>query len=924
MKHPKHLKLRYKFFLIMALLCMPTAVATYLLSEISARTIRFAEKEVAGAQYLQPLAELQHLLGEHHLALLTGSDKQRQDGLEKSARRLNEKLVAISELNTTLGTALKADESWLRVRETVAELLRLNPDTPAAVWEQAHDTTLEVLESHRRLIGDQSNLILDPDLDTYYLMDAVLLKLPPLLYQLHAFPATVGSATGQPHAQTLGFTLYTLRKLATSAADVIDIAIRNNTTLSPSLKKPTRQFLQKAHTAIDAATGQLTASHETLAPDDFNGFADTVTAGYALLDRVNAELRSLLQARIDRDAGSRTIMLSAVLLAVLIGLTFTFMVGLGITLAIQQAHRVATAIAEDRLDTRIIIPTRDEPGQLLRSLATMQDKLKLRITAERRQLIDNGRLKQALESVSAVILMADTDGEIIYCNRAAHDYFLLHEHALASDLPGFSYHSLIGQPLSIFYPDGSHGLVDESESDQLSDQASNTDQASSETPFTDQVSDQASKSASSGASGSGSAWEFGDEPGEASVLDRVIGGRNIRLMANPVHDEHQSLGTVLEFYDRTDKAAIESAVSEDVHALVQAALVGNLSERIDGSGKPDFLVPVYTGINEMLDICSAVISSAGQLFNRMSEGDFSRSMDTPASVQLKGDFGQLQRDADATVSQLAGMISRIKSDALILSDSVDKVIGVHERLEMDAGASTEKASSIAAGATSISENVSTIAGAAEQMNASIKEIAKNTQRSNTVAAEAVELTRSADTSVTQLSCSSQAIGDMVKVITSIAEQTNLLALNATIEAARAGDAGKGFAVVANEVKELAKETARATEDISEKINTIQLDSGSAAAGISAIDRIVQQINELQSGTTQAMTEQSSTTQEISRSICSVATSSSSMSEQLDQLVGGTQDTRQAVDVVKAEVTRLNEVALNMKTLVNRFKLADDA
>jgi methyl-accepting chemotaxis protein len=151
---------------------------------------------------------------------------------------------------------------------------------------------------------------------------------------------------------------------------------------------------------------------------------------------------------------------------------------------------------------------------------------------------------------------------------------------------------------------------------------------------------------------------------------------------------------------------------------------------------------------------------------------------------------------------------------------------------------------VAAAAEQVSRNVQTVAAGAEEMGASIREIANSASEAAQVATEAVEIVGSVNSTVAQLGASSAEIGNVVKLITTIAEQTNLLALNATIEAARAGDAGKGFAVVASEVKDLAQETAKATDDISGRVQAIQAD---AEAAVSAISRIVEVIDKSLSG-----------------------------------------------------------------------------
>src|SRR4029453_498474 len=183
---------------------------------------------------------------------------------------------------------------------------------------------------------------------------------------------------------------------------------------------------------------------------------------------------------------------------------------------------------------------------------------------------------------------------------------------------------------------------------------------------------------------------------------------------------------------------------------------------------------------------------------------------------------------------------------------------------------TAQANVVSAASEQVSRNVQTVATGTEEMSASIREIAKNANEAARVATNAVRVAESTNITVAKLGESSADIGKGIKVVTSIAQQTNLLALNATIEAARAGEAGKGFAVVANEVKELAKETAKATEDIGQKIGAIQRDSGDAGKALSEIRPIVGQVDQLSTTIAGAVEEQTATTSEMGRNVAEAA------------------------------------------------------
>ncbi|HSB53384.1 MAG TPA: methyl-accepting chemotaxis protein, partial [Gemmatimonadales bacterium] len=224
-----------------------------------------------------------------------------------------------------------------------------------------------------------------------------------------------------------------------------------------------------------------------------------------------------------------------------------------------------------------------------------------------------------------------------------------------------------------------------------------------------------------------------------------------------------------------------------------------------------------------------------------ASGDLTR----PVTVSGSDAIGRLGTELARFLEDLRQSIGGIARHAVTLAAATEELSAVNRTVSEGATETSTQAQVVTASSAEVSQSVTTVAAGTEEMGASIREIAKNASEAAKVAADAVVTAEKTNGVMDQLGNSSREIGKVVKLITTVAQQTNLLALNATIEAARAGEAGRGFAVVANEVKELAKETARATEEIGRKIDAIQGDTGRAVDGIRAIGEIIGKINEIQ-------------------------------------------------------------------------------
>ena len=296
-------------------------------------------------------------------------------------------------------------------------------------------------------------------------------------------------------------------------------------------------------------------------------------------------------------------------------------------------------------------------------------------------------------------------------------------------------------------------------------------------------------------------------------------------------------------------------------------------------------------------------------------GDLTRDV----TVRGQDAIGQLGSELAAFFTDLRGNIGEIAGYADTLAAATEELSAVNTTVSSGAADTSAQAKVVASASEEVTRNVQTVAAGTEEMGASIREIAKNAGDAAKVAGEAVSLAERTNAMMAKLGESSQEIGKVLKLITSVAQQTNLLALNATIEAARAGEAGKGFAVVAKEVKDLAKETARATEEIGQRIDAIQHDTRGAVGAIREIGSIITRINDIQTIIAGAVEEQTATTNEMGRNITDAARGSGEISDTIAGVARAAQSTSESTGSSRKATHELATMAADLRRLVGRFK-----
>ncbi len=385
---------------------------------------------------------------------------------------------------------------------------------------------------------------------------------------------------------------------------------------------------------------------------------------------------------------------------------------------------------------------------------------------------------------------------------------------------------------------------------------------------------------------------------------------------------------------------VKANVMTDEQMLTAASRARNIVLAVSGAA-------LLLGIMLAWAIASGIIRPLrkGVKFAKtVADGDLTQQVD----IDQADEIGDLAKALNGMASSLRKIMGDIAVKGQTLAGSSTELSATSTQMAGNSQEMTNQSSSVAAAAEEMSVNMTSMSASTEQMSvnvktasasveemtASITEIAKNAEQASSVADQAAKLTETSNDKIGQLGSAADEIGKVIEVIQDIAEQTNLLALNATIEAARAGDAGKGFAVVATEVKELAKQTADATEDISKRISAIQSSTGDSVDSIGKISDVIKHVFDTSQTIASAVEEQSITTKEIAQNVNQVAiaaetvskgvTESAAASQEITQNITGVDNaakqTAQGATQTQTAGTELSKLSEELQSLVGQFKV----
>ena len=516
----------------------------------------------------------------------------------------------------------------------------------------------------------------------------------------------------------------------------------------------------------------------------------------------------------------------------------------------SYARSVANAVASG--DFNIAVNTRvGDASSLMAAIKNMKDTINYMIKDSQRTAAEALRVKAALDNSTANVAIANNDGKIIYLNNAIQRMFELNEASIRAVLPQFKASAVLGSHFDDFHKNPQHQR-------NLLEHLTGTHKATVR-----------------------------------------IGDRTFKLAALPVANERGvRLGTAVEWIDATQELKIES----EVRTIVDAAVHGDFTKRLDLSDKEGFMRELSAGINRLVETSDLGLQEVVRMLSAVARGDLTDRI----TNEYQGTFGQLKNDSNATAEKLSAIISEIK----VATDTINTAAKEIASGNTDLSQRTEQQ------ASSLEETAASM----EQLTATVKQNAANANQANQLALGASEVAskggavvKDVVSTMDAINGSSRKIVDIISVIDGIAFQTNILALNAAVEAARAGEQGRGFAVVAAEVRNLAQRSAAAAKEIKALIgdSVEKVEGGSklvAQAGqtMEEIVSSIKHVTDIMSEITAASAEQSQGIEQVNQAIT-----------QMDEV---TQQNAALVEQAAAAAESMEEQAQNLSRSVSIFKV----
>jgi methyl-accepting chemotaxis protein len=816
MQFLNRLKLWQKLALLVVAMAVPTALlGVFYLSGANSQ-VSLASDEIEGARYVQSVGAVLAEASNHRsrlFALLTG-DAARRDEVSSSETEMDKLVAGVDASDIKVGTKFKVSDSWQSIKSDWERLKTEGPKLTADDAVARHNALIDHLFKLSETLAARSGLNVDPSSETAVLIQIATHDVPEALIasgniRWYATRASIKGYLG-------GDDRMALQLYHDEFVDRFDSVSRDLDRASDEAKTKVRPAVESARNAFNSGYGTVkekiidAQKLEITTADLYSATREISSTLQQLSDVSYNAMNAAVQQRLSQVTTWRNLTAGITTIALAFALMLSWLITRSLSAPLARAVAVFGNISAGKYDNEIDRTGTDEAGQVLQALDDMQGKLRMQIETERSFAAENSRIRQALDKVSTSVVLADANYKIIYINEIAQTMFLRSQHEIRKTLPHFDAARVLGSSMESL-------SIDPSNMHRHLDNLVGSD-----------------------------------------THERMLGGSTFRTVANAVLDDKGArIGTVVEWADRTQEVAVE----KEMQNMLSAVVAGDLTRRIDLTGKAGFFEAMSRGVNQLADNMAEVVS------------------------KVKTVAAEVHRGADEISAGNANLSQRTEEQSSSLE---------------------ETASSMEEMTTTVKQNADN-AGQANQLAMAARDQA---EKGGSVVSQAVK-------AMADINDASKKIADIIGVIDDIAFQTNLLALNAAVEAARAGEQGRGFAVVASEVRSLAGRSATAAKEIKELIqdSVRKVEDGSVLVTQSGqtLEKIVasvKKVSDIVAEIAAASREQSSGIEQVNRAVM-----------QMDEL---TQQNAALVEQATAASQAMAEQVRGLNEMLARYRVMEGA
>lgn len=943
------LRFALKIGLVAALFVIPAAALLYHLYEEVDVKVRYSESELLGVQYIMPARALTRSLQDHRTAsqLAISGDPMAKAQLDPIADDVDRNLGLLREINSKTGARLNTSSAFINITNLWADIKTNRLNFTVTESRKKHADIIENVLAYMALSADNSGLTVDPDMNSFYLLDAAIFRVPGVAESVSGLAALGASLIARQDMSPEELNeLASLRAVLDKDFRAVQTDLAKffgaNPGLAGILGPKAGQALESAENFLSNDTADLARGDLTAAIPVYTSHASAaIEATYALFDAAMEQLNSLLRDRVQYLNMELRIVFGGAAITLLVMLYFMIGELLSILRSLKSIEAGADRLAAGDVSMHVHSRSRDELRRLGDAVNSVAETLQ-KFTGAQLEMARAHRDEGKSSHEMRVSDFAGVYGEIasnlnamVKCELDVRRLFVdrMLEYSTGSfdnrlqELPGDrrivsgiaealrvrlmeaqkAARDSLKVKLALDYSTACVMVVDAEGIIQYSNKA--TDNLLHR--FATALQRHKPDFSPSGVHGSHFS-DFHKNPLKVRELvanlkgehraQIQLGDLHFLLIANPMLDDNgERLGTFVQFIDRTIQMNAEKEVAEIVHA----AAAGDFSKRIVEADKAGFMLQMAQGLNNVLATSEQALGEIRRILKGLAEGDVSQTIE----ADFQGVFADLKNDTNLTIEQLRGIIARIREASDCINTAAHKISSSNENLLKR---TSEQASSLEGTAVNIAK-----------LAESVRQTTENAMQANSVAFEAYESAGRGGEVVAQAVANMKAIternkevGEITSLIDAIAFQTNLLALNAAIEAARAGEHGRGFSVVAGEVRALAQRAATAAKQIKDVINNTigRVEEGaklveSTGATITDLVSQVQRVTAIILSSASTNSEHSDSVQKVSETIAKI-----------DQV---TQQNAGLFAEVTATAQSLEEQAKALVSAVSVFTMAKD-